>query len=220
MIQNKNSLGFHAVILAAGQSSRMNRQKAALPWIGGKALLPWMVDALTDGGWETTAVVSPETFVHWEATLPAGCAVLNPEPARGKISSLVCGVEKLPQEAKWILISAVDQPRLPMLYHRLRREADAESAKIIVPANESSRGHPVVLGGELRDELLAIDEGSLGLRALLDAHRLETYRLPDSDPAECQWDLNTPAVYEEALAFFRKNCLSTLNDQPSTVASA
>jgi molybdenum cofactor cytidylyltransferase len=200
--------GFQAIILAAGQSSRMRREKSRLPWIEGKPLLPWMVDALSAAGWQTTVVVGPESFARWESTLPAGCVVLNPNPARGKSSSLACGMEKLPPDTKWILISAVDQPRLPELYHHLREEAETCAAKIIVPTRQGSRGHPVVLAGALRHELLALKENSHGLRGLLDAHRSETYRLPGGGAAEWQWDLNTPDAYEEALAFFQGHAVS------------
>jgi len=196
------SSGFQAIILAAGRSSRMGREKARLPWIGGKSLLSWMVDSLITAGWQTTAVVGPESFDHWKSTLPPGCAVRNPDPSRGKTSSLTCGVEKLPLNAKWILISAVDQPRHPALYQRLRDEAGSHRGSIIVPTCEGRRGHPVVVAGRLRSELLVLNENSLGLRGLLDAHRAEIYRLPDGDPAERQWDLNTPEAYEEALGVF------------------
>ncbi len=206
--------GFCAIILAAGQSTRMKREKSGLPWIDGKALLPWMVDSLSDAGWQTTAVLSPESFTHWESTLPAGCAVLNPDPTRGKTSSLTCGVETLSLDTKWILISAVDQPRLPALYRRLRKEAETREAKIIVPARDGRRGHPVVISGTLREKLLVVDENSQGLRGLLDGYRPETHRLPDGDAEEWQWDLNTPDAYEKALAFFRNH--SAINTQLST----
>lgn len=201
-MESRLSSGFHAIILAAGQSSRMGREKSRLPWIGGQALLSWMVGSLTAAGWQTNAVVGPESFDHWKASLPAGCAVLNPEPTKGKTSSLTCGVEKLPLDVRWILISAVDQPRHPALYLRLREEADAHPAQIIVPTRGGSRGHPVVVPGSLRNELLFLNEKSQGLRGLLDAHRVETYRLPDGDAAEKQWDLNTPEDYEKAKITF------------------
>jgi len=210
--------GFRAIILAAGQSSRMGRDKSRLPWIEGKTLLSWMVDSLSGAGWQTSAVLGPESFAYWNSILPAGCAVLNPDPARGKTSSLTCGVEKLSPETKWILISAVDQPRRPALYKRLREEAETGRVKIIVPTRGASRGHPVVLSGALRDELLALEENSQGLRGLLDAHRSETDRLPDGDTEDQQWDMNTPANYQDALAFFQNP--SIINPQPSTAPSA
>jgi len=196
----------------------MKREKSRLPWIDGKPLLSWMVDSLSAAGWQTHAVLGPESFAYWNSILPADCAVLNPDPARGKTSSLTCGVEKLPPETQWILISAVDQPRRPALYRCLRDAAETGRGKIIVPAREAHRGHPVVLSATLRGELRNLDETAQGLRGLLDAHRSQTYRLANSDSEDQQWDLNTPDAYGEALAFFRN--LPTINHQPSTAASA
>ena len=210
--------GFHAIILAAGQSSRMGQDKSRLPWIGGNTLLTWMVETLSAAGWQTSAVLGPQSYTSWNSSLPARCAVLNPDPARGKTSSLVCGMETLPPDTKWILITAVDQPRLPALYQRLRHEAETSRAKIIVPTREGSRGHPVVFSAVLRNELLCLKENSQGLRGLLDAYRSETCRLSGGDTEDQQWDINTPANYQDALAFFQNP--STINPQPSTAPSA
>ena len=215
-MENQTRSGFHAIVLAAGRSSRMTCEKSRLPWIDGKPLLSWMVDSLSAAGWQTNAVLGPESFAWGNSTLPADCAVLNPDPARGKTSSLTCGVERLPFETQWILISAVDQPRRPALYQRLRGEAETGRSKIIVPARGGSRGHPVILSAILRGELLALEDDSRGLRGLLDAHRSETYRLPDGDTEDQQWDMNTPAAYQAALAFFRNHATA----QPSPAASA
>jgi molybdenum cofactor cytidylyltransferase len=196
--------GNFAVILAAGASHRMGREKARLPWLEGKTLLRWMVDALIAAGWQPRAVLGPGQFDDWSAELPAGCAVLNPDPARGKTSSLAAGVQSVPTEARRILITAVDQPRPPALYERLRREADGWRDSILLPDHNGRRGHPVVVPGAAREELLALDEHSLGLRGWLDAHRAETLHLPGCDPLWLKWDLNTPDAYEEALSAFRR----------------
>ena len=120
--------------MAAGRSSRMGREKSRLPWLDGKMLLPWIVDELTSAGWLTTVVLGPDTFAYWGAVLPGGCAVLNPDPDKGKTTSIACGAERLADDTKWILLTAVDQPRPPALYGRLQREAAAQTgAKIIVP---------------------------------------------------------------------------------------
>jgi len=201
-----NSIENFAVILSAGKSGRMGREKAALPWLEGKSLLQWTVDSLMVSGWQPVVVLGPEHFSTWEAELPIGCAVLNPDPARGKTTSLAAGLRALPYGARRILIAAVDQPRPPALYERLRRESSP--AKILVPDYLGRRGHPVVVAGAAREELLALDESLQGLRGWLDAHRAETHRLADCDPAWLQWDLNTPAAYEEALRYFQRYLVS------------
>ncbi len=204
--------GFHAIILAAGRSARMGREKSSLPWLKGQPLLLWMVEELSVAGWSPVVVLRPEHFAFWEFALPKDCAVVNPEPERGKTTSLAAGLHHVPPDAKWLLLTAVDQPRPPALYRRLREAAQTHSGRILVPDRLGGRGHPVVLAGSLRNQLLALDEGSQGLRGLLNAHREETCRLPDCNPAWLRWDLNTPGVYEEALAFFQSQL--TERDQP------
>jgi molybdenum cofactor cytidylyltransferase len=203
---------FYAIILAAGQSSRMGREKSSLPWLRGQPLLLWMVEELAAGGWQPVVVLSPQNFAFWNSALPRGCAVANPEPERGKTTSLAAGVQRVPPDAKWLLITAVDQPRPRALYCRLREAAQTHSGKILVPDRQGGRGHPVVLADSLRNQLLALDEGSEGLRGLLDAHREETCRLRDCNPAWLRWDLNTPGDYEEALEFFQSQLAE--RDQP------
>jgi len=192
----------YAIILAAGASGRMGRPKADLPWLDGKPLLAWTMDALIRAGWNSRVVLSPSLAATWIPRLPSNSLVVNPRPERGKITSLVAGVEVLPRAAKWILITAIDQPRPPALYQRLREEVESATQKILVPNHLGHRGHPIVLSGALRDELLAVREDSFGLRGFLDAHREETRRLPGCDPSWLRWDFNTPDAYEEAFAFF------------------
>lgn len=196
-----------AIVLAAGNSGRMGREKARLPWLEGKPLLRWTLDALTAAGWRPFVVLGPAHFETWHAELPAGCTVLNPAPARGKATSLAAGLRAVPAGARRILIAAVDQPRPPALYERLRLEPG--DGKILVPDHAGRRGHPVAVDSVFRRELLALEEASLGLRGWLDGHRAETQRLTEGDSRWPEWNLNTPAAYAEALDFFRGAGLGT-----------
>lgn len=201
-------MSYFAIVLAAGNSGRMGREKARLPWLDGKSLLQWTVDVLESAGWQPLVVLGPNHFAYWNAELPAGCAVLNPDPSRGKTTSLAAGVQSVQRDATRILITSADQPRPPALYERLRRESETSREKILLPDHCGKRGHPIVIAGSARDELLALGEDSQGLRGWLDAHRAETRRLMDCDPAWLKWDLNTPAEYEEALGFFKNYLVS------------
>lgn len=190
----------HALILAAGASDRMGRDKAALPWLGGKLLLPWLVNTLESSGWTAVAVLSPRTEPFWRERLPAANLRLNPHPERGKTTSIAAGLEALEGNPSPVLITAVDQPRPPELYRRLA--AAAEGDRILIPDNDGHRGHPIVFPHRFRDELKALEEQTFGLRGFLDRHRAEATLLPC--PADWQrWDFNTPGAYEEALAWFR-----------------
>lgn len=188
----------HAIILAAGESSRMGRDKAALPWLDGSLLLPWLVKTLGDAGWDPIAVVSPKTEPFWRERLPHMVLRLNPTPGKGKTTSVIIGLRALPENTGPFLITAVDQPRPPELYRLLATAAS--DSHIVMPDNNGHRGHPIVFPGRFLKQLVSLEEDTLGLRGFLDGHRAETSLLPC--PTEwLRWDFNTPGAYEEALAW-------------------
>lgn len=204
-VENRgNGKGCFAVILAAGASRRMRCEKARLPWLDGKPLLVWMMERLSASGWRPIVVLGPGQIDDWSAVLPGEALVLNPAPERGKTTSLAAGAQRVSEGAEWILITAVDQPRTSGLYGRLLSEAKAagELVRVLIPERCGSRGHPVVLSGALRERLQELDEGSLGLRGLLEEYADATCLLPGCDPEELQWDLNLPEDYAAARVFF------------------
>lgn len=192
--------GLHAIILAAGASDRMGRDKAALPWLDDLMLLPWMAEALSSAGWQPKVVLGPHTEPFWRDRLPGVFLSLNPHPELGKITSVQTGLQAIPSDARHILITAVDQPRPPALYRLLASLAG--TARILVPDNAGHRGHPAVISTVLREEISVVDEQTLGLRGFLDRHRADTTLVP-CPAAWLRWDFNTPETYQEALAWFR-----------------
>jgi len=192
-----------AIILAAGRSGRMGREKAALPWIDGRPLLQWMAEALLASGWEPRIVLSPQRIDGWRSILPAEWLVLNLHPEAGKTTSIAAGAASVPERADWILISAVDQPRPPALYRRLRGETRRCPENFLIPERAGRRDHPVVMRGTLRSRLLNLSEEADGLRGLLDEESDSLRTITDCAPEWLGWDLNTPADYEEALRRFQ-----------------
>lgn len=164
-------------------------------------LLPWMVDTLERAGWQATVVVGPEAASFWQDRLTPGRVCVNPQPERGKTTSLAAGLAVIPRDATAVLITAVDQPRPASVYERLAQEPHA--GRIVVPDEGGRRGHPVVIAASFRETLRhALAEDSLGLRGFLDAHRDATVRLPFPG-VKWDWDLNTPESHERALDWFR-----------------
>ncbi len=195
--------GHFAIILAAGDSLRMGTDKAGLPWVGAKPLILHTFDALRDAGWHPMVIVGPHRVAApWMKNLPTGSIRINPDPERGKTSSISAGVHGVPSTAKWILITAVDQPRLPRLYRDLRLATNDSTSDVILPCSEMRVSHPVVVRASLRDQLARLDEHQLGLRGFLKNHAMATDRLRVEDPSELHWDLNTPEQYEAARAVF------------------
>jgi len=192
-----------AIILAAGRSGRMGQEKAGLPWLDGLPLLHWMAEALLAAGWEPRIVLGPQHIDDWRNILPAEWLVLNPNPEAGKTTSIAAGAANVPNSAEWILMSAVDQPRPPALYRRLRDEAGLYKESILVPERAGRRDHPLVLRGTLRQRLLTLSEETGGLRGLLNEEAGNVRLLTNCMPEWLGWDLNTHDAYEDALRHFQ-----------------
>jgi molybdenum cofactor cytidylyltransferase len=181
------------ILLAAGESTRMGRQKALLPWGGCPTLLEYHLRELASLPEVAEVIVvtghEPERITRIASSHPLACIAHNPAYKTGKVSSIIAGISAASVEAKALMLLAVDQPRSAAL---LRKIADASrGALIAVPVHGGRRGHPVVFDASLRDELLAIDEATQGIRALLQRHA-EDVRDVEVATDEVLLDLNRP----------------------------
>ncbi|MEX0785917.1 MAG: nucleotidyltransferase family protein [Dehalococcoidia bacterium] len=193
-----------AILLAAGESTRMGRPKALLPW-GDATLIEYQVQELSAAGVESVAVVLGHAADEVRPSVPAGPStgsgqvrvVVNTEYREGRASSLRAGAAALPDSVGPILVLNVDQPR-PRAIIRALLEAHGEgSAAITLPVWQGKRGHPVVLAGALLPELRAASEKERGLRGILDRHA-DGVREIDLGSEVVRMDINTPEEYERA----------------------
>jgi len=204
-----------AILLAAGESTRMGRPKALLPW-GDSMLIEWQIGELREAGVEDIVVVLGHDA---QAILPAVLhephVVINEEYKQGRASSLRTGAAALPDSADPIVILNVDQPRPREVHERLLASHSESSALITVPASDGKRGHPVIVAGSLLGELREASEERLGLHGVLEAHASEVREHafvmlahesmanePDFAALYIRIDLNTPQDYEDALTLF------------------
>ncbi len=211
------------VLLAAGESQRMVTQsltKAAsnIATVSGtpaasltpkpKALLPWLGRPLIQYQLEQIAAIAPAHVVvvtgfHAERLAPYLApirdvhVVENPEPARGRSSSIVHGLQALPEALSAIAVVNVDQPCAAATLELLIRAISAENKCIAIPRYQGKRGHPPLFASALRDELRQVREETQGLKAVTRAYRAETAYVDVDDPSVV-WNLNTPDDYRRA----------------------
>lgn len=124
-------------------------------------------------------------------------AVRNGDYARGKATSVRCGAAAVAADATAIMLCAADQPRPAPVLRRLVGEHAASGGPITVPAHGGRRGHPLLFARALLPELLAVDDATLGVRAILDRHAGDVREVPFDDPVVLV-DINTP---EDATAY-------------------
>ena len=190
-----------AILLAAGESRRMGRPKALLPWQG-TTLLAHQVAILREGGVDSVVVVLGHGADSLRTVLEGQAAVtwvINRDYLQGKTTSVKTGLTALGEELPAVLlILNVDQPRSPDTIRVLLRRHWTEGGLITIPTYGGKGGHPIVIDASLLDELRSIDEKTMGIKAVVRRHEESTRRVEMPTP-EVLWDLNTPEDYEEAL---------------------
>ena len=192
-----------AILLAAGESTRMGRLKQLLPW-GGTTLVAWQVAQLRKAGAEDVVVVlGHEAEQIRPAVPPDARVVVNAAYKEGRATSLRAGAEALPDGVEAVLILSVDQPRPAWLSRALIETWRAERPLVMSPRFRRRYGHPILLDGSLLPELREVSDETLGLRAVIDRHVERAKSLVISNQ-RVDVDLNTPADYEAALISFER----------------
>jgi molybdenum cofactor cytidylyltransferase len=149
-VKLKPALG--VVILGAGSSARMGRPKLLLPWgktsVVGHLLVQWRALQACQIALVCRRADQPLAAELLRlGFLPRDC-IVNPDPARGMFSSIVCAANWKGWQAgltAWV-IALGDQPHLRLATLRAllafhRRHPGA----VCQPALEGRRRHPVVL---------------------------------------------------------------------------
>jgi CTP:molybdopterin cytidylyltransferase MocA len=144
-----------AVVLAAGASSRMGRDKAALTLPDGRTFMDAILATLSAAGIEAVRVVVSGTDSRSE-TVP-DTFVVNPDPERGMLSSVQCGLSALPAGTDAALVWPVDHPRVELgTVATIIAACRAHRAPVVVPEHSGKRGHPVMFAGVALSELRAL----------------------------------------------------------------
>lgn len=161
-----------AAILAAGESRRMGAPKA-LQMIRGGTFLERLLIATENPRIGLRRIVLGAQAEEIRAKLPPGDAeiVVNAEWRKGQLSSIHAAIRSLPPgETEGLVLCPVDHPLVsPHVVTQLIEQFDSTQKQIIVPVFEGKRGHPVIFGASLYDELLAASH-EIGARQVVRAH--------------------------------------------------
>ena len=187
-----------AIIISAGESTRMGRLKALLPWHG-LPLIEYQIRNLLQAGIVQIIVVLGYRYEELSRHVKGlGVKyVVNHNYKLGKTTSIKAGIGALKEEVSDILILSVDQPRPAALIYSLINTHKKSQALITSPRYGKRGGHPVIFSVKLRKELEAIDEKDQGLRKIFDVRRSGVNEVCVEDSI-IHLDLNTYEDYLKA----------------------
>lgn len=187
------------VVLAAGSGQRMGRAKALLDW-GGIPLAAWQAEALLAGGCERVLVITGAEHAAVGAALEGldgVTALYNPDHRSGRSTSVRAAARAAGGSDQAILCN-VDQPLCRELVELLLDAARANpEALVICPEVAGRRIHPVLFRSALYRDLAAVNEQSMGLRAVVSANSDRLLAVA-ADPAWAPPHFNYPEEYEAA----------------------
>ena len=169
------------LVLAAGEGRRFGGPKAPAV-IDGERLVDRAVRVLRDGGCDPIVVV----LGAWVGDVPGAEVVINSEWAEGMGSSLRAGLGAL--GADRVVVTLVDLPG--MTAEAIGRFVDSP-ARLAQGAFDGVRGHPVAIGAEHVDGIVASARGDRGARDYLREHATEVEVIEIGDVASGE-DLDEP----------------------------
>jgi len=203
-----------AIVLAAGLSTRMGRDKLLLPVLGRPMLLhtislveslhftqrilvcqPELAEKVVENGWvnpfeenhECTQFIDQSLSNSWEI-------VINAHPERGQSHSVKLGVKTSFPESTLVFFTA-DQPFLDIDTVQSLLAAD-DGAHIVCPIDHSGFPRsPNLFPPGFRNDLLALT-GDQGGRALRQMHPRRTKMIAIKNEAAL-FDIDTPEAYEK-----------------------
>jgi molybdenum cofactor cytidylyltransferase len=182
------------IVLAAGLSRRMGRQKLLLE-LSGKPVVRWAVEGVLPHVGDLIVVTG-----HDDAAVRAALGglkvrfVVNPRPEEGQGTSIATGAAALASGTEAALVALGDQPRLPAdIIPTLLRERERGGKAIVAPVYRGTQGTPVLFGAAVFAELVGL-KGDAGARAVVGAKPERVTRVVIDAPMPL--DVDTPDDYE------------------------
>ena len=199
------SPSFCAVILAAGESTRMGADKALLPWPPshggsgtGQSFLSSAIRALSPFS-EMVIVVAGNNEARLAPVVYANGASLvrNPSPEQGQFSSLQVGLQAvLGYGRDAAIVTLVDRPPVSSAVLSALTAALLDAPLgvwAVVPEYQGKHGHPVVLGREMIEAFLKAP-ATANARDIEHQHKEHIAYVAVDDPAVTM-NVDTPEQY-------------------------
>jgi molybdenum cofactor cytidylyltransferase len=201
---------FAGLILAAGESSRMGRDKALLPWPPAAAgqipssetFLSAAVRSLSRATefvvivvGKNEAALAPIIYAH------GASLVVNPDPGRGQFSSLQVGLREVLNHGRdAAMVTLVDRPPVKSTTIDTLREAFAcagQNVWAVIPEFSRRHGHPYLVGREMIEAFLRVPATSIA-RDIEHEHQKHIQYVAVDDPLVAL-NINTPEEYAKFL---------------------
>lgn len=173
MLPTASDTRVFGLVLAAGAGSRFGGPKGLARTADGDAWVARAVRMLQDGGCRDVLVTVGAAPEEVAALVPVSAVVVRVDDwAEGLSASLRAGLAAAGAAgAEVVVVATVDTPDLPAsAVVRVLSIASRPAAALVQATYRGRPGHPVVIGAEHLDAVIASLEGDRGARPYLSAH--------------------------------------------------
>jgi molybdenum cofactor cytidylyltransferase len=184
-----------AILLAAGESSRMNSPKMLLTF-GKETIIETVISNVSSSDVDRMVIV----LGSWKEEIlkvikKANLNIcFNDNYKLGMLSSIQCGLKFIPGAFRGVLICPGDQPMVDKRIINMVITAFKISGKgIVIPSFEKKRGHPVIIDSKYCDEILNFGHSDT-LRRIIDDHP-EDIEEVETISSSVLKDIDTPDDY-------------------------
>jgi len=188
------------VLLAAGKSERMGKNKLLLPF-GNHTVIEESLFQLAGSGLDEVMVVvgyqmeMVKTLIE-NKPLNNVKIVFNEYYDRGRAESINCALRNIHKGTDAILFMVADKPSVKSsLIKKAISMFKSESPLILYIQTPVGRGHPVIFSKELFEELMNL-EGEPAGNAIFEKYRDDTVIMEDESP---QIDIDTIEDYNSVI---------------------
>jgi len=186
----------NAIILAAGESRRMGKLKPLLRFKD-KTFLDEIISVLklSDVDRITVVLGAEAQTIKKSVDLSGTNIVVNKEYQKGQLSSLIAGIEDVPEETEAILVCLVDTPFINReVVNQIISKFRETNNPIIVPVFNKERGHPTLFSRSLFNELANAPEEQ-GARHVIYSNEEKVLELETCE-SRILIGINTPEDYK------------------------
>jgi len=183
------------IVLAAGSSGRMKRQKMLLPFKGKTIIESVILNAIPALKKNIIVVLGANrNEISKEISNLQVHLIENQQYSEGMLSSVICGLNALPVNTNAFLVYLGDQPQINSeISFKLINAFTTSDKGIVIPVFEGKRGHPVLIDYKYKTEIQKLDPEK-GLRQLMEKFRDDIYEIECGRP-EILRDIDTPQDY-------------------------
>jgi molybdenum cofactor cytidylyltransferase len=189
-----------AMILAAGESTRMGKPKLLLPF-GNKTIIETIIDKVIPSKVDKILIVLGSDWEKVEEKIKKFSVktTVNPNFKKGMLSSVQWGFKALPENTRAVLVLLGDQPAISTaILDKIIDAYQTTKKGIVLPVYKKERGHPVLIDLKYKGEVESLSH-KIGLRGLVYSHPEDIMEVKVKTASVLR-DIDYPEDYQEELA--------------------